>query len=428
MAKTTAKESNNPTRSIYNAPSKPEKKVNLTTTVIVAAVTMAIGVIVGINFDKISNNINTALGNRAATSISFDELNDVYGELSSSFDGSLDRKKVIEEAKREERERIRREREEEEKRVQEMLERRRAEIEAEEKERARIEAERQAKLEEERRIAEEEARIKAEKEKLAQEKAAIRSDLGDAEGVNPDSVDKQKEAKEKMDAYNSVTWNDIAETAKMMEEEAEAKEAAGEEQPEEPEDPREVAARMKFEQQQREKELREKERAIRLKAERAKFEAKPFDKIRKEYSRNPIYVIPRVFMWLLFKLFGFIPQDTDNPDLRRILEERAEKIRREEYERGEREKFEVYYAKYATNFPYNIKRYFKDQKFKRKKAKEAKNRPKPKYTPPVRTAEEELAIRRQMRTLYRTYRVTIFMWIWRKIKESVEKQDEEAVQ
>ncbi len=100
MAKITAKESNNPTRSIYNAPSKPEKKVNLTTTVIVAAVTMAIGVIVGINFDKISNNINTALGNRAATSISFDELNDVYGELSSSFDGSLDRKKVIEEAKR----------------------------------------------------------------------------------------------------------------------------------------------------------------------------------------------------------------------------------------------------------------------------------------------------------------------------------------
>ena len=100
MAKTTAKESNNPTRSIYNAPSKPEKKVNLTTTVIVAAVTMAIGVIIGINFDKISNNINTALGNRAATSISFDELNDVYGELSSSFDGSLDRKKVIEEAKR----------------------------------------------------------------------------------------------------------------------------------------------------------------------------------------------------------------------------------------------------------------------------------------------------------------------------------------
>ena len=100
MAKTTAKESNNPTRSIYNAPSKPEKKVNLTTTVIVAAVTMAIGVIVGINFDKISNNINTVLGNRAATSISFDELNDVYGELSSSFDGSLDRKKVIEEAKR----------------------------------------------------------------------------------------------------------------------------------------------------------------------------------------------------------------------------------------------------------------------------------------------------------------------------------------
>ena len=346
----------------------------------------------------------------------------------------LEEKRRIEEAKREERERIRREKEEEEKRVQEMLERRRAEIEAEERERARIEAERQARLEEERRIAEEEARIQAEKEKLRQEKAAIRSDLGDAEGVDAASVDKQKEAKEKMDAYNSVTWSDIAETERMMEEQAEAaaeKAAENAEEivpEEEPEDPRAVAARMKFEQQQREKEQREKDRALRLKAERAMYEAKPFEKIRREYSRNPIYVIPRFFVWLLFKLFGHIPPDTDNPDWKRILAERAERIRQEEYERGEREKFEVYYAKYATNFPYNIKRYFADQKFKRKKAKEAKNRPKPKYTPPVRTEEEQRAIRRQMRTLYRTYHVTIFMWIWRKVKEAVEKQDDDAIQ
>ena len=346
----------------------------------------------------------------------------------------LEEKRRIEEAKREERERIKREKEEEAKRVQEMLERRRAEIEAEEKERARIEAERQARLEEERRIAEEEARIRAEKEKLRQEKAAIRSDLGDAEGVDAESVDKQKEAKEKLDAYNSVTWSDIAETERMMEEkQAEAAEKAAEnaEEPvpeEEPEDPRAVAARIKLEQQQREKERREKERAIRLKAERAQFEAKPFEKIRREYSKNPIWVIPRVFMWLLFKIFGYIPQDTDNPDLKRILAERAEKIRREEYERGEREKFEVYYAKYATNFPYNIKRYFKDQKFKRKRAKEAKNKPKPKWTPPVRTPEEEAAIRREMRTLYRTYHVTVFMWIRRKIKEMVEKQEDDALQ
>ena len=335
----------------------------------------------------------------------------------------LEEKRRIEEAKREERERARREREEEEKRIQEMLERRRAEIEAEEKERARIEAERQARLEEERRIAEEEARIAAEKAKLKAEKDAIRSDFGEAVGMDAASIEKQKEAKEKMDAYNSVTWSDISETAKKMEAEAEKAAEAGEEPPEEIEDPRVVAARLKLEQQKREKELREKERAARLKAERAQFEAKPFRVIYKEYSRNPIYAIPRFFMWLLFKLFGYIPADTDNPDYKKILAERAEKIRREEYERGEREKFEVYYAKYATNWPYNIKRYFKDQKFKRKRAKEAKNKPKPKWTPPVRTAEEQRAINAQMRALYRTYRVTPIMWISRKYKELTTKQE-----
>ena len=325
----------------------------------------------------------------------------------------LEEKRRIEEAKREERERARREREEEEKRIQEMLERRRAEIEAE----------RQARIEEERRIAEEEARIAAEKAKLKAEKDAIRSDFGEAVGMDAASIEKQKEAKEKMDAYNSVTWSDISETTKKMEEEAEKAAEAGEEQPEEIEDPRAVAARMKLEQQKREKEQREKDRAIRLKAERAQFEAKPFDVIRKEYSKNPVYAIPRFFMWLLFKLFGYIPADTDNPDYKKILAERAEKIRREEYERGEREKFEVYYAKYATNWPYNIKRYFKDQKFKRKRAKEAKNKPKPKWNPPVRTAEEQRAIDRQMRTLYRTYRVTPIMWISRKYKELTTKQE-----
>ena len=48
MAKTTAKESN-PTRSLYDASPQPERKVNLSTTVIVSFVTMAIGVVVGIN-------------------------------------------------------------------------------------------------------------------------------------------------------------------------------------------------------------------------------------------------------------------------------------------------------------------------------------------------------------------------------------------
>ena len=99
MAKITANNSN-PTRSIYDAPSQPEKKVNLTTTVIVAAITMAIGVIVGINFEAISNNVNDVLGKKGASEINFDSLNSVYRELASDFDGSIDKKKVVEEAKR----------------------------------------------------------------------------------------------------------------------------------------------------------------------------------------------------------------------------------------------------------------------------------------------------------------------------------------
>ena len=97
--KTTAKESN-PTRSLYDASPQPERKVNLSTTVIVSFVTMAIGVVVGINFNSISNGVNTALGGKTSDTINFDSLNDVYKELSVNFDGSIDKTKILEEAKR----------------------------------------------------------------------------------------------------------------------------------------------------------------------------------------------------------------------------------------------------------------------------------------------------------------------------------------
>ena len=75
MAKITAKESNNPTRSIYDAPSKPEKKVNLTTTVIVAAVTMAIGVIIGIS--KGDQTITVEYDDSKRVRYSFSELDEL---------------------------------------------------------------------------------------------------------------------------------------------------------------------------------------------------------------------------------------------------------------------------------------------------------------------------------------------------------------
>ena len=111
-------------------------------------------------------------------------------------------------------------------------------------------------------------------------------------------------------------------------------------------------------------------------------------------------------MRLLFLLFGYIPKNTDNPEYKRILAERAEKKRILAEEKAEREKFEVYYRKYAPDTKYRIRRDIDDIKFKRKKKKAAKNRPKPVYNPPKRTAEEQAAIDKQMKALYKKYRVS----------------------
>ncbi|SEF79185.1 protein of unknown function [Eubacterium ruminantium] len=327
----------------------------------------------------------------------------------------LAEKRRIEALRLEERERIRREKEEEEKRVQELLARRRAEIEAEERERERQAAERKARIEEEKRLAEEAAREEAERKKREENEKSIRSGFGEAEGVDTAVFDRKKEERDRTTATGTVTQDDIEQAEEIIQEQVEQRNITQQYEPEdgkaaEPqeeiiEDPREVAVRMKLEQQKKEKELREKERALRLKAKRKEYEAKPFDEIRKAYSKNPIYAIPRFFRWLLFVLFGIIPKDTDNPDQQRILAERAEKARREEYEKTEREKFDAYYKKYATNFPYNIKRFIADTKFKRKKKKADKLKPKPVFNPPKRTEEETRAIEMQMKSLYKTYHV-----------------------
>lgn len=388
----------------------------------------------------------------------------------------LEEKRRVEEAKREERERIRREKEEEERRIQEMLERRKAEIEAEERERARLEAERLARIEEEKRLEEEarlkreeEERIAAEKARIAQQKLDMRFELGGAEGVDMERLDADKEADVAREAMSSVTGEDIEDAAAAMEsviaarnakaaqESADAQKASEieerfensedatfssdeEEEPkisaekiadaekamgdQEIEDPKVIAARMKLEQQKREAERKEAERAARLKAERKVFESKPFDVIRKEYSYNPIYLIPRLIMRLLFLLFGYIPKNTDNPDYKRILAERAEKARQAELDAADREKMEVYYRKYSPDTKYRIRRDISDIKFKWKKRKADKDRPRPPYTPPKRTAEEQAAINRQMKQLYRKYRVSIFELIRRKLKSMTKAEKE----
>ena len=62
-------------------------------------------------------------------------------------------------------------------------------------------------------------------------------------------------------------------------------------------------------------------------------------------------------------------------------------------------------------------RFIGDIKFKRKKRLEAKNKPKPKYTPPNRTPEQRAEIDREMKRLYKEYHVTVFEKIKRVIEE-----------
>lgn len=313
----------------------------------------------------------------------------------------------IEEARQAELERIRIAKEEEERRVQEMLEQKRAEQEAEERERQRLEAERLARLEEIRKR-EEEARLKreeeerlaAEREEIRRNKELARNELGEAEGIDEEAMHKEPdEAELEKQAYEEVTEEEIEEVRAELEanEEGEAFE-----------DPRAVAARKKLEQQRREKERAEAERAQRLKADRQRFENKPFREIYREYSWNPIYVLIRLIRHLLAVVFGIIPKDTDDPRYKKLLAAKQAKMEEKEHEKQERKDMEVYYRKYGQAAKYRIMRFIGDVKFKRRKRKADKNKPKPAYTPPVRTPEEQLAIDKEMKRLYKEYHVSAF--------------------
>ncbi len=320
----------------------------------------------------------------------------------------------IEEARRAELERIRIEKEEEERRVQEMLEQKRAEQEAEERERERLEQERLARLEqirireeeqrkreeEERLKREEEERIEAERRKIEENKEMARAELGGAEGMDEDALNNAPdEAELEKQAYEEVTEEEIEEARAAMEENPDEESI---------EDPRAVAARMKLEQQKREKERAEAERAQRLKAERQHFENKPFKEIYREYSWNPIYVLIRLIRHILAVVFGVIHEDTDNPLYKKLLAEKKAKQAQKDAEDQARKDMEVYYRKYGHSLKYDFMRFISDMKFKRKKRIEQKNKPKPAYTPPVRTPEEQREIDIEMKRLYREYHVNLF--------------------
>ncbi|WP_026834688.1 DUF2357 domain-containing protein [Eubacterium xylanophilum] len=309
----------------------------------------------------------------------------------------------IEREREERREALRRKKEEEQRRLEEMLAKKKAEQEAAERERQRQEEERLALLEEkrkkeeeERKRREEQERIEAERKRLEEEKSLVRSELGDAEGIdiNVEVTDDQEEKMEMDEVLAQVTEEEIEEVKANMEEDDIS------------EDPREVVARMKIEQQKLEKERIAAERAAKLKEMRNYYESKSFETIYREYTYNPIYLIPRLFTALMVLLFNRIPADTDNPDWKRKAASIAAAKEAKKRAKEEQKTMEKYYRKYATSAKYSFLRSIDDAKFKRMRKKQDKNRPKQPYVPPTRTPEEEKAIREQMKKYYREYHVS----------------------
>lgn len=95
MAKQTAKK--NETKELYYQSPAIEKKVNLTTTIIVAAIALFGGLLAGANWDKIESYFGMK---KQVANVDFSALNSVYEKLVENYDGDLDKTKIIEEAKR----------------------------------------------------------------------------------------------------------------------------------------------------------------------------------------------------------------------------------------------------------------------------------------------------------------------------------------
>ena len=81
---------------------KKQKQVNLGTTIFSSLITLAIGIFLGSNWNNLylqfSPYINPA--QKITSNIKWDVLNEVYSQISSNFDGSIDKTKLIEGAKK----------------------------------------------------------------------------------------------------------------------------------------------------------------------------------------------------------------------------------------------------------------------------------------------------------------------------------------
>ena len=81
---------------------KKQKQVNLGTTIFSSLITLAIGIFLGANWNNLylqfSPYINPA--QKVTSNIKWDDLNEVYSQISSNFDGSIEKTNLIEGAKK----------------------------------------------------------------------------------------------------------------------------------------------------------------------------------------------------------------------------------------------------------------------------------------------------------------------------------------
>ena len=95
MAKETAKK--NETKELYYQSPAIERQVNLTTTIIIGAIALFGGILIGANWETLEANFGFK---KKVATIDFSALNSVYEKLAENYDGDLDKTKIIEEAKR----------------------------------------------------------------------------------------------------------------------------------------------------------------------------------------------------------------------------------------------------------------------------------------------------------------------------------------
>ena len=80
---------------------KPEtRKVNLGSAIVIAGVTLFVGILIGINWNNVSKTFLPYLGFKSSTVNDWSELDEVYNELNLKYDGNVDKDAAIEGAKK----------------------------------------------------------------------------------------------------------------------------------------------------------------------------------------------------------------------------------------------------------------------------------------------------------------------------------------